>query len=185
MSKMKLFALSTVATASVMLVVLYIQRPRPRAVPVLVSEAASVYISPQLSLRDVGYMRQYGIHSIVDMRPDGEVQDEPTHLEMEQFAKAVGIDFSYIPVPHESIPPATVNELSDVLLTSQKPVLLYCRTGRRAVRTFAMSEASRHDGPDADTILTMVKHAGFTAEDLRPEIVSRIAARTVVVEAKQ
>ena len=98
--------------------------------------------------------------------------------------KQQGLDFSYIPVPHESIPPATVNELRDVLLSSQKPAVLYCRTGRRAVRTFALFEASRQGGPSADTILAMVKHAGFSAEDLRPEIVSRIAARTAASEAK-
>lgn len=167
-----------------MLVVLYIGRPRPKAVPVLVSEAGSVYVSAQISLRDIGFLPRYGIHTIIDMRPDGEAPDEPNHFEMEQFAKAEGIDFSYIPVPHESIPPATVKELGEVLSASQKPVVLYCRTGRRAIRTFALREASRHDGPSADAILAMVKHAGFFAEDLRPEIVSRVAARTAASETR-
>lgn len=184
MSKKKLFALSTTTTTCVMLLLLYVQRPAPRAVPILVSEADSVYVSAQIPLRYVGDMRQYGIHTIIDMRPDGEATDEPSHQEMEQIAKAVGLDFSYIPVPHETIPPATVKELGEVLSASQKPVVLYCRTGRRAVRTFALCEASRHDGPSADTILAMVKHAGFTAEDLRPEIVNRIAARTAGPETK-
>jgi len=184
MSKKKLFALSTAGTTCVMLVVLYIGRPRPKAVPVLVSEAGSVYVSSQISLRDIGYLPQYGIHTIIDMRPDGEAPDEPSHFDMERFAKAEGIDFSYIPVPHESIPPATVKELGEVLSASKKPVVLYCRTGRRAVRTFALCEASRHGGPSVDTILGMVKNAGFFAEDLRPEIVSRIAARTAASEAK-
>jgi len=151
---------------------------------VLVSEAGSVYVSSQISLRDIGYLPQYGIHTIIDMRPDGEAPDEPSHFDMERFAKAEGIDFSYIPVPHESIPPATVKELGEVLSASKKPVVLYCRTGRRAVRTFALCEASRHGGPSVDTILGMVKNAGFFAEDLRPEIVSRIAARTAASEAK-
>jgi len=184
MSKKKLFALSTATTTCVMLLLLYIERPAPRAVPILVSEADSVYVSPQIPLRYVSDMRQYGIHTIIDMRPDGEAPDEPSHSEMERIAKTEGFDFSYIPVPHESIPRATVKELGEVLLASQRPVVLYCRTGRRAVRTFALSEASRHDGPSVDTILQMVKHAGFFAEDLRPEIVSRIAARTAASEAK-
>jgi uncharacterized protein (TIGR01244 family) len=185
MSNKKLFALSTALTTCATLVVLYIQRPGSRPVPLLVSESGSVYVSPQISLRDVGYIARYGIHTIVDMRPDGEASDEPSHLQIEQIAKAQGLDFSYIPVPHESIPPTTVNALGELLLSSQKPVVLYCRTGRRAVRTFALFEASRHGGPSADTILAMVKDAGFSAEDLRPEIVSRIAARTAPSEAKQ
>ena len=185
MSKRILFAASTVVTTCVMLVVLYVQRPGPRRLePVLLSESGSVHMSPQISLRDVGYLRQYGIHTIVDMRPDGEASNQPSHLQVEQFAKAAGLSFSYIPVPHESIPPATVNELGNVLASAPKPVVLYCRTGRRAVRTFALFEASRHGGPTADTILTMVENAGFSAADLRPEIISRIAARTIASEAK-
>jgi uncharacterized protein (TIGR01244 family) len=185
MSKKKLVALSTALTTCATLVVFYIHRPGSRPVPVLVSESGRIYVSPQISVRDVGYMARYGMHTIVDMRPDGEASDEPSHLQMEQIAKAQGLDFSYIPVPHETIPPTTVNALGDVLVSSEKPVVLYCRTGRRAVRTFALFEASRHGGPGADAIVAMVKDAGFSADDLRPEIVSRIAARTAVSEAKQ
>ena len=185
MSKKKFFALSTTLATCATLVVLYIHRPGPRPVLVPVSEGGSVYVSSQIVLRDVSYMARHGMRTIIDLRPDGEALDEPSHLQMEQIAKAQGLDFSYIPVPHESIPPTTVNALRDVLVSAQKPVVLYCRTGRRAVRTFALFEASRHDGPGADAILAMVKDAGFSAQDLRPEIVSRIAARTAVSEAKQ
>lgn len=185
MSNKKLFALSTAFATCAMLVLLYIQRPGRRPLLLPASENGDVYISSQISLRDVGYMARRRMRTIIDMRPDGEAPDEPSHLEMEQSAKAQGLEFSYIPVPHESIPPATVNALGNVLASAEKPVVLYCRTGRRAVRTFALFEASRHDGPGADAILGMVRNAGFSAEDLRPEIVSRIVARTAVSEEKQ
>jgi uncharacterized protein (TIGR01244 family) len=187
MSNKKLFALVTTLAACVTSLAFYLQRPGPRPVVVQVSaaESGNLYVSSQISLRDFAYLRQYAIRAIVDMRPDGEASDEPSHLEMEQAAKAQGIDFSYIPVPHESIPAATVKELGDVLSSSQKPAVLYCRTGRRAVRTFALLEASRHDGPSAEAILVMVKSAGFSAVDLQPEITSRIAARTPAPEAKR
>jgi uncharacterized protein (TIGR01244 family) len=184
MSHKKLIALSTALAICAMSVVLYIHRPGPRPVLVPAGESGDVYVSSQISLRNVGCMARRGMRTIIDMRPDGEAPDEPSHLEMEQLAKAQGLDFSYIPVPHESIPPATVNALGDVLSSSRKPAVLYCRTGRRAVRTFALFEASRPGGAGADAILAIVKDAGFSAEDLRPEIVSRIAARTAVSEAK-
>ena len=186
MNKIKLFALSTAAATCVMLAVVYVQRPGSRPAPVLVSQSGSVYVSPQISLRDISrYMLRYHIRTIVDMRPDGEAPDQPNHLQIEEFVKAQDIGFSYIPVPHESIPPATVDELNDVLASAQKPVVLFCRTGRRAVRTFALAEASRLGGPGSETILAMVKEAGFSAEDLRPEIVTRISARTAAPEAKR
>jgi uncharacterized protein (TIGR01244 family) len=187
MSNFKLFAASTTLATCVTMAMLYVQRPgpRPALVPVSESESGTVYVSSQISLRDVAYMRRYGMRMIVDMRPDGEASDEPSHLQMEQIAKSEGLDFSYIPVPHESIPGTTVHALGDVLLSAQKPVVLYCRTGRRAVRTFALFEASRDGGPSAEAILAMVKHTGFSAEDLRPEIAGRVSARTAVSETKQ
>lgn len=184
MSKKSLFAISTAFAACVTLVVLYLHRPGPRPALVQAGESGDIYVSSQISLRDIRYVARRGMRTIVDMRPDGEAPDEPSHVEMERLAKAEGLDFSYIPVPHESIPPATVDALGEVLWSSRKPAVLYCRTGRRAVRTFALFEASRPGGAGADAILATVKDAGFSAEDLRPEIASRIAARTAVSEAK-
>ena len=161
-----------------MLAVLYTHRPPSRPEPLRLGDGDLVYVSAQIQPGDVAFMRRYGMQTIVDLRPDGEAPDEPTHSQIEQAAKASDLDFAYIPVPHESIPPAAVSALGDVLSSGRKPVVLYCRTGRRAVRTFALFEASRQSGPSAEAILGMVKSAGFSADDMRAEIVSRIAART-------
>ena len=184
MSNWKLFFLVTALATCAMLVVLYIERPGSQPVPRLVSERGDVYVSPQISLRDVVYMSRSGTRTIVDMQPDDEAPAELNHLQFEETAKAQGLDFHYIPVPRERIPPATVNALRDVLASARKPVLLYCRTGRRAVRTFALTEASRPGGPDAEAIAEIVQFAGFSAEDLRPEIATRIAARTAAPETQ-
>lgn len=185
MIKIKLFVISTALTTCVTLVVLYKQRPSSRPVPLRIGDDDVVYVSSQLQIQDVAYMRRYRINTIVDLRPDGEAPDEPTHLQVAEAAQVSGLDFSYIPVPHESIPPTAVSALGDALSSARKPVVMYCRTGRRAVRTFALFQASRPGGPGPDAILAMVKDAGFSAEDLRADIVSRIAARTPASEAKK
>ena len=67
MSKKKLFALSTALTTCAMLEVFYLHRARPRPVPVLVSESGDhyVYVSSQISVRDIGYIARRGIRLIV------------------------------------------------------------------------------------------------------------------------
>jgi uncharacterized protein (TIGR01244 family) len=180
----KLFFISVFITTCVMIVVYYVNRPSARPTLLLLSDDISVYVTSQLQPRDVYSMRRSGMNTIVDLRPDGEAPDEPSHSQIEQAAKKTGLAFAYIPVPHESIPPAAVRELGDVIASSPKPVVLYCRTGRRSVRTFALFEASRRAGPSALAILEKVKNAGFSADDLRTEIVSRIAARTPASETQ-
>jgi uncharacterized protein (TIGR01244 family) len=174
MSNKRLFAISVICTMCGALVFLYIKRSQR---PLFRSVGDDVYISSQIKPDGVQAMRQRGIITIIDIRPDGEATDQPTHIQMEQAAKANGLDFDYIPVPHESIPPAAVDSLSRALSARHKPVVLYCRTGRRAVRTFALSEASRQGGPSVDAILAMVRDTGFSADDLRDNIVTRIANR--------
>jgi uncharacterized protein (TIGR01244 family) len=112
------------------------------------------------------------------MRPDGEAADQAPSAEIKNAAERDGLGFHYIPVPHESIPEADVQALSEVLSHDNMPAVLYCRTGRRAVRLFALVEASRVDGPGADAILGTVRAAGFSADDLREDIARRLANRT-------
>ncbi len=119
-----------------------------------------------------------GIRSVIDLRPDGEAPDQTPAAEMERGAKQWRMEFHYIPVPHETIPDAAVDALSAALGNEIQPTVLYCRSGRRAVRTFALSLASRPDGGALPEILEIVKAAGFSAEDLKDNIEERIARRS-------
>lgn len=175
MSNRRLFALTLLLTTGVMLVWLYATRT-PRA-PAFRQVTDQVMVTSQLAPKHLRLMEE-DIGTIVDFRPDGEAKDQPSSTEMELAARESGIRFHYIPVPHESIPASAVEELSGILAHDPKPILLYCRTGRRAARTFALAEASRADGPGTEEIYKMVEVAGFTAEDLRGEIEARISKRS-------
>jgi uncharacterized protein (TIGR01244 family) len=96
---------------------------------------------------------------------------------MAMEARGRGLNFHYIPVPHEEIPDRAVDELVDVLSNDSQPMVLYCRTGRRAVRTFALAQATKPEGPGVDAICKMVADSGFSAEDLKGAIEARIAKR--------
>src|ERR1700744_32669 len=133
MSKTKLFFTSVGATTIVLLILIYFSRP-----PELRQLSDGVFVSAQLKNRDMGRLRRDGINTVVDLRPDGEAPGQPTSVEMNVFVRGHGMGFFYIPVPHEEIPDKAVAELADVIKHQPKPFVLYCRTGRRAARTFAL-----------------------------------------------
>lgn len=87
-------------------------------------------------------------------------------------------------MPHESIPDGAVDALGEALSQEARPAVLYCRTGRRAVRLYALEEASRVDGPNTEAILQMVRAAGFSADDLQDTIEQRLAHRRPAPTAK-
>ncbi|MFL6657217.1 MAG: beta-lactamase hydrolase domain-containing protein, partial [Massilia sp.] len=92
------------------------------------------------------------------------------------------LNFVYIPVPHGAIPDSAVTALGKALANSPGPVLLYCRSGRRAARTWSLVEASRTGGLDAAQIIATVKASGQEVDDLKDALEQRIAARSTPAE---
>lgn len=56
-------------------------------------------------------------------------------------------------------------------------VAAYCRSGKRASRTYALALASMKDGPSQAQITQQIQAAGQNIDDLQQEIAKRIAAR--------
>lgn len=179
MVKARLFLGSLLLTVICLSGWFYINRPKP-VVPGLVRVADGVYYAPQITPKDVAVLARNHFKTIVDLRPDGEAKDQASSEEIEGASRRFDIAFHYVPVPHESIPDDAVDNLREVIAKEPKPAVLYCRTGRRAVRTFALTQASQGDGPTAASILAMVKSAGFTADDLKDKIDERVAHRTTI-----
>jgi len=135
-------------------------------------------LSAQIGVDDIPEIAAKGYVTIIDFRPDGEASDQPSSKEIGTTAQAAQLHFFYIPVPHgDAVPADAINALSKAMATSPKPILLYCRSGRRAARTWSLAEAVMPDGLEADAIKAAVKSAGHSVEDLVPAINARIASR--------
>ena len=144
--------------------------------------APGIAISEQLQPDAMALARgQFG--TVIDMRPDGEASGQPGSTEMASAAADQHLQFAYVPVPHGDIPDAVVDKLSDALAGRPGPVLLYCRSGRRAARSWSLVEASRPGGMDVEQILTAVLASGQDASDLRARLEQRVKARRPVVGA--
>jgi uncharacterized protein (TIGR01244 family) len=177
MSKRQLFLLSMLVTIGVSLTYYYFNRPGRFPAPQLVPITEGVFVTSQLKPENVSALRREGIATVIDIRPDGEAANQPSSSQIGTASRRARMRFHYIPVPHESIPEKAVAELDKALSEQAKPVVLYCRTGRRAVRLFALVQASRSDGPESGEILQMVRNAGFSADDLKEEIAQRLSHR--------
>lgn len=136
-----------------------------------------VAVTEQLTRKDILYLDQDQFKTIIDLRPDGEATDQLTSSEVESLANANKFAFVYVPVPHGDIPDSAVDALASALSNNPKPILMYCRSGKRAARTWSLVEASRVDGLDANAILSAVKRSGQSADDLEVLIKQRIANR--------
>jgi uncharacterized protein (TIGR01244 family) len=152
-------------------------RPPPHMALVIKHLSGDIWVSEQIGRADFASLAEQHFKSIIDLRPDGEAPDQPPSVQIARFARQQGMAFAYVPVPHGDVPSETVEKMSASLASAEKPVLLYCRSGRRAARTWALAEASRSAGMDAAAIEEAVRSVGQTPDDLHELIVARIAAR--------
>lgn len=137
-----------------------------------------VAVTSQLEQAQVKAVRRAGYKTVVDFRPDGEVARLSGSKAMKAAVEEWGLDFAYIPVPHgDTVPEAAVQKLVGILTSSPKPLLLYCRSGRRATRTWSLAEASRKEGLSADEIYQAAKRGGVDISDLKASIAARVAKR--------
>jgi uncharacterized protein (TIGR01244 family) len=154
----------------------YWQR-QPRAHISLLAE--DIGLSDQIVVDDVPKLAVRGYATIIDLRPDGEAPDQPSSREINAAALETQLQFHYIPVPHgDAVPANTVAALGKAMESSPKPILLYCRSGRRAARAWSLAEAARPNGLEADAIKATVKAGGHSIDDLIPAINARIASRS-------
>jgi uncharacterized protein (TIGR01244 family) len=134
-------------------------------------------VSGQIGPDQLADLKARGYTTIISLRPVGEGSDQASLVKISDAARGIGMAFAYVPVASGAIQDASVAALSQAVTLNSGKVLLYCRSGSRAARTWSLFEASRPGGSDADFILATVKASGQSADDLRAAIVERISAR--------
>lgn len=135
-------------------------------------------VAGQIDPVQMVFAKRDGVRTVIDLRPDGEESSQTPSATMASTAAANGMAFRYVPVPQGDLLDEAADRLGEALAGAEGPVLLYCRSGRRAARAWALAEASRPGGLDAGAITRAVTEAGQAADDLAPRIAVRVAART-------
>lgn len=172
------FALAVLAGIAMVVAYAAITQP-PRRIAVNAKRLTNdIWVTEQVVPENLADIKARRFASIIDLRPDGEEAGQPSSESIGKDAQAQGLAFAYIPVAHGDIPSQSVDALAESLALVHKPVLLYCRSGKRAARTWALAEASRAGGLDAMAIKAAVQSVGQSADDLSESISARIAARS-------
>ena len=117
-------------------------------------------VSGQISVADLEEARRHGVTMIVNNRPDGEDDGQPTSAEIEAGAQAAGIDYRHIPIAR-GMGPAQIEEMVSAMSErGDGKLLAYCRSGMRS--TLAWAVACREAGVPREELEEKAHGAGFT-----------------------
>src|SRR3546814_6169702 len=103
---------------------------------------------------------------IVNNRPDDEEPGQPSSAEVEEAARAAGLDYRHIPVGSSGLSANQVQAMGEVLDDSDGKVLAFCRSGTRSTYLWELARARK--GDDAGAIVRKAAEAGSALPPLRP-----------------
>jgi uncharacterized protein (TIGR01244 family) len=96
----------------------------------------------QLSADDIAQAAAAGFRSVINNRPDFEGgPGQPTHDQLEAAARAAGLEYRYLPVPPAGHTVDQARAMVELVDSLPKPVLAFCRTGRRSGALYMMGRS--------------------------------------------
>ena len=125
-------------------------------------------ISSQIQIDDLPALQRAGIRAIICNRPDGEGPDpQPSFSQIAQEARRLGIEARYLPTVPSNVTDELGAAFGQLMGVLPKPVLGYCRTGRRSATMWALSQAGKQS---LTAILETATKAGHDLAALTPRL---------------
>ena len=120
-------------------------------------------VNGQIGPEDVAALKEQGVTLIINNRPDGEDVGQPTSDEIEQAAKAAGVDYRHVPIAR-GLGPSDIEAMREAIHSvGEGKLFFFCRSGNRS--TLAWAVARSEDGVPKEELNRRANEAGF---DLGP-----------------
>ena len=101
----------------------------------------NVGFAGQIIPEQVAQVAEKGFKSIINHRPDMEGgAQQPTSAQIEDAARAAGIDYVFQPVVAGQITEIDVRTFANHFNELPKPVLMFCRTGNRSNNLYELAK---------------------------------------------
>lgn len=127
-------------------------------------------VAAQLNADDLAAAKAAGFRTIINNRPDGESDDQPSSAEMARLANALGLSYHHQPVISGQISDDNIDEFGRLYTAAEKPVLAFCRTGTRCTFLWALSQAPQQA---LQTLSDQAAGAGYDLSGLMPRLQQR------------
>ncbi len=116
-------------------------------------------VGGQIAPADVAALKHQGVTMIVNNRPDGEDEGQPTSADIEQAARDAGLDYRHVPIAR-GMGPSDVEAMRDAIHSAGEGILFaFCRSGNRSALAWAVAKSE--DGMKREELERCVGEAGF------------------------
>jgi uncharacterized protein (TIGR01244 family) len=124
-----------------------------------------VFVAGQLQPEDVAELASCSVTTIVNNRPDGEEEGQPSSAEIGAAAEAAGMRYLHLPISAE-FSEEKVAAMGEALASAEGNVVIFCKSGTRSAYLWALARARQ--GADVDAMLIHAAQAGYNLRPLLP-----------------
>ena len=123
------------------------------------------WVCGQIAPGDMVDAAAQGIRTVINCRPDNEAEGQILSADLEAAAQAAGIQYHHVPMKPGQLEPGVVARYTRAMGGVDRPVLGFCRTGKRAMILWAV--ANPHE-LDVEQRLSAASAGGFDLSNLQP-----------------
>ena len=123
----------------------------------------TLFVAEQLQPEDMAELAKAGFKMVINNRPAGEDENQPSSAEMAAAAEAAGLEYAHQPVVGSNISETDIDGFDAIVSLAETPVLAFCRTGTRSTMLWALTQASEQDNA---RILATAEQAGYDLSGL-------------------
>jgi len=109
--------------------------------------APQVYASGQLFETDLQLISKQGARSIINTRPDNEMEGQPLAAELATAAEGYGITFVHFPVDPGAINQETAEAFMKACDDLERPLIVCARSGALSTRIWETAELAAEIPP--------------------------------------
>lgn len=132
-------------------------------------------VAPQITPDDIPALAELGFKTILNNRPDEEIDDSADNAAMQVAVELAGLSYRHLPYYPGRMTPELVAEFESAMAEVPGPVLAYCRSGTRSSHLWAMWQAGRMP---LERIVAAAASAGYDHSSLVPLLEVHAANRS-------
>ena len=123
-------------------------------------------VSGQITEADLVAIAAQGFTSVINNRPDAEIEPDLHAQFMQAEATRLGLAFTYNPISYQGMTMDNMTAQATAIAAAKGPVFAYCRSGMRSTICWAYMNAGTLP---VDDILQAAAGAGYNLENMRPQ----------------
>lgn len=121
-------------------------------------------VASQPERQQFAELRDGGFRTVINLRVDNEEDGMLRPFDEGDLVREAGMEYMNLPVSMKQLRPEQVDEFCHAVESLEGPILVHCKSGKRAA-AFAAACAARRHGWSSSQTLDELQKRGITLED--------------------